>query len=95
MCDSHTDVTSGMIAGQCRCKAHVRGPRCDGCSPGYYGLSPNNPLGCECTYEEPPAHCCPQTGTKEAHLCVRVCVLGGESSLQLRPSWDHCDGNAV
>uniref|UniRef100_H3CA06 Laminin, beta 2-like n=1 Tax=Tetraodon nigroviridis TaxID=99883 RepID=H3CA06_TETNG len=47
LCDSHTDVRSGMIAGQCRCKAHVRGARCDGCMEGFYGLSSSNPLGCE------------------------------------------------
>lgn len=51
VCDSHTDLDLGMIAGQCRCKANVRGMRCDDCKEGYYGLSQNNPLGCECMYD--------------------------------------------
>uniref|UniRef100_A0A674N9V3 Laminin, beta 2-like n=1 Tax=Takifugu rubripes TaxID=31033 RepID=A0A674N9V3_TAKRU len=47
VCDSHTDLSLGMIAGQCRCKVNVRGMRCDDCKEGYYGLSQNNPRGCE------------------------------------------------
>ncbi|NXD30342.1 LAMB1 protein, partial [Spelaeornis formosus] len=45
-CDGHTDVALGMIAGQCRCKEHVAGPRCDRCKPGFFGLSTDNPQGC-------------------------------------------------
>lgn len=51
VCDGHTDLSLGMIAGQCRCKANVRGMRCDDCKEGYYGLSQNNILGCECMYD--------------------------------------------
>lgn len=50
VCDSHTDLDMGMIAGQCRCKANVKGTRCDDCKEGYYGLSQNDPLGCQRTY---------------------------------------------
>ncbi|KAM8829789.1 laminin subunit beta-1 isoform 1-T3 [Synchiropus picturatus] len=54
VCDSHTDLDMGMIAGQCRCKAHVKGLRCDDCKEGYYGLSQNDPLGCQ------PCNCDPR-----------------------------------
>ncbi|CAM4582364.1 unnamed protein product [Lepidochelys olivacea] len=47
VCDSHTDVALGMIAGQCRCKEHVQGVRCDRCKEAFYGLSRTNPQGCQ------------------------------------------------
>ncbi|XP_060622491.2 laminin subunit beta-1-like isoform X1 [Anolis sagrei] len=47
VCDSHTDVALGMIAGQCRCKDNVKGVRCDSCKEAFYGLSQNDPLGCQ------------------------------------------------
>uniref|UniRef100_A0A665X2C9 Laminin subunit beta-2-like n=1 Tax=Echeneis naucrates TaxID=173247 RepID=A0A665X2C9_ECHNA len=47
MCDSHTDTSLGMVGGQCRCKANVEGPRCDKCKPGFFGLSAENPQGCQ------------------------------------------------
>lgn len=50
VCDSHTDSDMGMIAGQCRCKANVKGIRCDDCKESYYGLSQNDPLGCQRMY---------------------------------------------
>lgn len=50
VCDSHTDPDMGMITGQCRCKANVKGLRCDDCKEGYYGLSQNDPLGCQRAY---------------------------------------------
>ncbi|XP_061621813.1 laminin subunit beta-2 [Phyllopteryx taeniolatus] len=54
MCDSHTDPDAGMITGQCRCKANVKGLRCDDCKEGYFGLSQNDPLGCQ------PCNCDPR-----------------------------------
>ncbi|XP_034447228.1 laminin subunit beta-2 [Hippoglossus hippoglossus] len=54
VCDSHTDPDMGMISGQCRCKANVKGTRCDDCKEGYYGLSQNDPLGCQ------PCNCDPR-----------------------------------
>lgn len=47
MCDSHTDPSLGMVGGQCRCKANVEGPRCDKCRSGFFGLSADNPQGCQ------------------------------------------------
>lgn len=47
MCDSHTEPSMGMVAGQCRCKANVEGPRCDKCKTGFFGLSADNPQGCQ------------------------------------------------
>lgn len=64
VCDSHTDLDMGMIAGQCRCKLNVKATRCDYCKEGYYGLAHNDPQGCqrECVY----LNLC-------MHLCVCVC----------------------
>ncbi|XP_028308576.1 laminin subunit beta-2 isoform X2 [Gouania willdenowi] len=47
MCDTHTDPAFGMVAGQCRCKDHVEGPRCNKCKTGFFGLSADNPEGCQ------------------------------------------------
>uniref|UniRef100_A0A4W5RHR3 Laminin, beta 2-like n=1 Tax=Hucho hucho TaxID=62062 RepID=A0A4W5RHR3_9TELE len=47
VCDSHTDLDMGMIAGQCRCKLNVKATRCDYCKEGYYGLTHNDQQGCQ------------------------------------------------
>ncbi|NXO34725.1 LAMB2 protein, partial [Locustella ochotensis] len=47
LCDSADDPARGLIAGQCRCKEHVAGPRCDRCKLGFFGLSRDNPQGCQ------------------------------------------------
>ncbi|XP_018593226.2 laminin subunit beta-2 isoform X2 [Scleropages formosus] len=47
VCDAHDNPALGMIAGQCRCKNHVEGPRCDKCKSGFFGLSASNPYGCQ------------------------------------------------
>ncbi|NXU32782.1 LAMB1 protein, partial [Thalassarche chlororhynchos] len=47
LCDGADDPARGLIAGQCRCKEHVAGPRCDRCKPGFFGLSAANPQGCQ------------------------------------------------
>ncbi|OPJ71969.1 laminin subunit beta-2 [Patagioenas fasciata monilis] len=47
LCDSADDPARGLIAGQCRCKEHVAGARCDRCKPGFFGLSAANPQGCQ------------------------------------------------
>uniref|UniRef100_A0A7N8Y1T9 Laminin subunit beta-1 n=1 Tax=Mastacembelus armatus TaxID=205130 RepID=A0A7N8Y1T9_9TELE len=54
VCDSHTNLNTGLIAGQCRCKANVKGMRCDNCKEGFYGLSQNDSLGCQ------PCNCDPR-----------------------------------
>ncbi|ETE64464.1 Laminin subunit beta-1, partial [Ophiophagus hannah] len=47
VCDTHDDPMLGLIAGQCRCKQHVEGARCDKCKSGFSGLSAENPQGCQ------------------------------------------------
>ncbi|XP_064375119.1 laminin subunit beta-2 [Dromaius novaehollandiae] len=47
LCDAADDPARGLLAGQCRCKEHVQGPRCDRCKPGFFGLSAANPQGCQ------------------------------------------------
>lgn len=46
-CDSHTDSALGLVAGRCRCKLNVGGARCDRCKTGFFGLSADDPQGCQ------------------------------------------------
>ncbi|ELK16127.1 Laminin subunit beta-3 [Pteropus alecto] len=39
-------VPCDPVTGQCVCKEHVQGERCDLCKPGFTGLSSANPQGC-------------------------------------------------
>lgn len=46
-CDAHTDLELGSVAGQCTCRQHVTGMRCDFCEHGYWNLGAGNEDGCE------------------------------------------------
>ena len=63
LCDGADDPARGLIAGQCRCKEHVAGPRCDHCKPGFFGLSAANPQGCRRRY---------RGGTRRGRVCGSV-----------------------
>lgn len=39
-------LTLSQAQASCTCRAHVEGPSCDRCKPGFWGLSPSNPKGC-------------------------------------------------
>lgn len=50
ICDSHTDVPAGLLAGRCHCKTNVDGLKCDHCKAGYWNFTADNPEGCQaCT----------------------------------------------
>uniref|UniRef100_A0A8D0G091 Laminin subunit beta-1 n=1 Tax=Strix occidentalis caurina TaxID=311401 RepID=A0A8D0G091_STROC len=65
-CDGHTDVALGMIAGQCRCKENVAGPRCDRCRHGAFGLSHDDPQGCQ------PCRCDPRGTVTGSSPCDSI-----------------------
>ncbi|XP_058144289.1 laminin subunit beta-2 [Dasypus novemcinctus] len=46
-CDPHDDPVLGLVSGQCRCKEHVVGARCQQCRDGFFGLSASDPRGCQ------------------------------------------------
>ncbi|XP_040262985.1 laminin subunit beta-2 isoform X2 [Bufo bufo] len=68
LCDTQDDPALGLIAGQCRCKDYVQGPRCDRCKSGFYGLSANIIQGCKRCQCDPRgtisdgSHCDPVSG---------------------------------
>lgn len=50
ICVSRHDPAEGLQAGQCHCKTHVMGRRCDQCKHGYWNFRSSNEDGCqECT----------------------------------------------
>ncbi|XP_025931830.1 laminin subunit beta-4 [Apteryx rowi] len=86
LCESRTDPVLGTIAGRCPCKDNVEGVRCDKCRPNYYGLSGNDPLGCQSCNCDPSgslpfSSCDPATGEclcqqyAAGRRCEK-CVLG-------------------
>ncbi|KAG7235214.1 hypothetical protein INR49_030617, partial [Caranx melampygus] len=82
VCDSHTEPNMGMIAGQCRCKANVKGTRCDDCKEGYYGLSQNDPLGCQ------PCNCDPRGIIMMGAPCDQI---SGDCSCKRYVTGRYCD----
>lgn len=49
-CDSSGSDSGGLcdeVSGQCRCKENVEGQRCDRCKPGFFGLTADDPVGCQ------------------------------------------------
>nr|XP_061780709.1 laminin subunit beta-2-like [Nerophis lumbriciformis]XP_061780717.1 laminin subunit beta-2-like [Nerophis lumbriciformis] len=82
VCDGHTDPDMGMISGQCRCKANVKGLRCDDCKEGYYGLSHNDPLGCQ------PCNCDPRGIITMGAPCDQI---SGDCSCKRYVTGRYCD----
>ncbi|XP_073678938.1 laminin subunit beta-1 [Garra rufa] len=82
ICDSHTDPDLGMIGGQCRCKQNVKGQRCDYCKEGHYGLSLDNPLGCE------PCNCDPRGITMIGAPCDQI---SGDCSCKRYVTGRYCN----
>ncbi|KAJ6668143.1 hypothetical protein lerEdw1_015520 [Lerista edwardsae] len=66
VCDTYDDPMLRLIAGQCRCKEHVQGPRCDKCKPGFFGLSSENPQGCQ------RCQCDPRGTMQDGHQCDAI-----------------------
>uniref|UniRef100_A0A8B9RJ27 Laminin subunit beta-1 n=1 Tax=Astyanax mexicanus TaxID=7994 RepID=A0A8B9RJ27_ASTMX len=82
VCDSHTDLDLGMIAGQCRCKPNVKGQRCDYCRDGHYGLTQNDPLGCQ------PCNCDPRGITMLGAPCDPI---SGDCSCKRYVTGRYCN----
>ncbi|KAM5305915.1 laminin subunit alpha-5 [Glossophaga mutica] len=56
-----TDPTCDKDSGQCKCRPHVAGRRCDTCAPGFYGYPGCRP--CDCLHAgSAPGVCDPVTG---------------------------------
>ncbi|XP_060035208.1 laminin subunit alpha-5 [Erinaceus europaeus] len=56
-----TDPTCDMDSGQCKCKPHVTGRRCDTCAPGFHGFPNCRPCDCH-PAGSAPGMCNPLTG---------------------------------
>ncbi|NXD69062.1 LAMB2 protein, partial [Eolophus roseicapillus] len=82
MCDGADDPARGLIAGQCRCKEHVAGPRCDRCKSGFFGLTPPHPQGCQ------RCQCDPRGTVAEGSRCDPV---SGECFCKRLVTGRHCN----
>ncbi|XP_066240429.1 laminin subunit alpha-5 isoform X1 [Saccopteryx leptura] len=56
-----TDPTCDKDSGQCKCRPHVAGRRCDTCAPGFYGYPSCHPCDCH-QAGSAPGVCDPLTG---------------------------------
>ncbi|XP_028308812.1 laminin subunit beta-2 isoform X2 [Gouania willdenowi] len=64
-CDPQGSLSGecNRIGGQCRCKVHVMGQRCEQCVPGTFGFGANGCTACGCSSEGSLSHQCdPVTG---------------------------------
>ncbi|KAM4721279.1 laminin subunit beta-2 isoform 2-T2 [Rhinophrynus dorsalis] len=88
LCDSQDNSALGLIAGLCRCKDHVEGPRCDRCKAGFFGLSASNFQGCKRCQCDPRgtiadgSHCDPVSGD-----CFCKRFVTGRSCSQCLPEY--------
>ncbi|XP_071984936.1 laminin subunit beta-2 isoform X3 [Engystomops pustulosus] len=88
LCDTQDDPSLGLIAGQCRCKDFVEGPRCDRCKSGFYGLSGDLIPGCKRCQCDPrgtisgASHCDPISGD-----CFCKRFVTGRSCNQCLPEY--------
>ncbi|XP_056441044.1 laminin subunit beta-3-like isoform X1 [Gadus chalcogrammus] len=80
------------VAGSCRCKANVKGSRCDRCKSGYYGLKVSNPLGCtecSCSPDGSSSHLCdPVTGQCPCHAHFQGLTCDRCSTGHWKPVWE-------
>ncbi|XP_006882698.1 PREDICTED: laminin subunit beta-4 [Elephantulus edwardii] len=81
ICVSHYDPALGSVTGQCLCKENVEGTKCDQCKPNHYGLSAQDPLGCQ------PCNCHP-LGTLPFSTCD---VDTGQCLCQASVTGLHCE----